>query len=72
MKKEEAEANIGKPFKWSLCAHWDTIRRVTIDGYIVGDFLMPPVEDCRLKQEQPPQLKKHNYENKTDRFQDDL
>lgn len=60
MTIEEANANIGKPFKWSLCAHWDTIRIVTIDGFIMGDILQAPVEDCRLKQEVPEGLK--NYQ----------
>jgi hypothetical protein len=63
MEKSEALKNIGQPFKWSLCVKWDVIRSVSDDGYIKGDFIEAPAEDCRLKQEQPIWLKAKN-ENK--------
>lgn len=66
---EEAKANIGKPFKWTLSINWDIIRDVTDDGYVIGDYLTAPIEDVRLKQEQPEALKKYlksKHENKTD------
>ncbi len=64
MTISEAQANIGKPFKYELCAHWDIIRSVdTVNGSITGDIMvMAPIEDCRLKQEVPAGLK--NYQNK--------
>ncbi len=66
MSIEEALANIGKPFKYSLCAHWDTIRSVdTIFGAITGDvMIMAPIEDCRLKQPVPEGLKKYKDEQR--------
>lgn len=60
MTIQEAKDNIGKPFKYELCAHWDIIREVDSNDYIKGDFLWVPPENCRLKQEQPEQLKKYN------------
>lgn len=79
MTPEEAKANIGKPFKWlgGGAFWWDIITNVNEEGWIIGKFFDSPAEDCRLKQEQPEALKEHikkksnNYENKTDRFQDD-
>lgn len=66
MTTEEANANIGKPFKYELCAHWDTIVRVTMDGYIIGNFIMmAPVENCRLKQDIPEGLK--NYQQQKEK-----
>ncbi len=66
MTIEEAQANIGKPFKWNLCAHWDIIRDVyTTTQSITGDILiMVPVEDCRLKQPVPEGLKKYKDEQR--------
>lgn len=58
MNATEAHANIGKPFKYQYCVKWDLIKEVTDDGYIIGEFLTVPVEDCRLKMEQPIQLRK--------------
>lgn len=63
MTTEEAYNNIGKPFKYQHCVHWDVIKEVSGDGYITGEFLCVPAEDCRLKQEQPPQLKKSKKNN---------
>lgn len=61
MTIEEAKANIGQPFKpnWikGLGGKFDIIREVDIDGWIIGDFWEAPAEDCRLKMEQPEQLK---------------
>ena len=68
MDIKTAQENIGKPFKYALCAHWDTIRSVdTVNGSITGDILiMAPIEDCRLKQPMPEGLKKHlQSKNKT-------
>ncbi len=62
MTIEEARSSIGKPFKWSLSANWDVIKEATDDGYIIGEFLEAPVDECRLKQPQPEQLKKKNNE----------
>lgn len=63
MEISEAKQNIGQPFKYSLCVQWDKIREVTEDGYIVGDFLNVPAEDCRLKKEVNAGLKAY-FENK--------
>lgn len=59
MDIETAKQNIGKPFKYSLCAHWDVIKEVTPDGYIIGEFIECPCEDARLKQEIPEGLKQY-------------
>lgn len=71
MTAEQATSNVGQPFKWTLCVKWDVIKDVTGDGFIIGEFLTAPVEDCRLKQEQPSWLKKskHEYEKSTDETQ---
>lgn len=63
MTKEEALSAIGQPFKYSLCVLWDKIRSVSDDGYITGDFLCVPAEDCRLKKEVNAGLKAY-FENK--------
>lgn len=67
MKIEEAKANIGQPFKLNwikvLSGKFDIIREVDIDGWIIGDFLEAPAQDCRLKAEQPEQLKKKQPED---------
>lgn len=63
MTREDALASIGKPFKWTLCVKWDTIKEITDDDYIIGEFLTAPLVDCRLKQEQPEHLKKHKNES---------
>jgi len=63
MEISEAKNAIGQPFKWSLCVKWDVIRSVTDDGFIIGDFITAPIEETRLKQEQPPQLVKHQKQN---------
>lgn len=60
MTTQEAKNNIGKPFKYQYCIKWDVIRDVSDDGYITGDFLSVPCEDCRLKLPQPEHLKKHH------------
>lgn len=65
MTIEEAQANIGKPFKYFLCRTWDIIKDVRNDGVIVGEWLEAPAEDCRLKQEQPEALKQFQ-QNKND------
>jgi hypothetical protein len=62
MLRDEAQSNIGKPFKYTLCHQWDTIRNVTLDGIIIGDFIECPCEDARLKQPIPEQLKKHKQD----------
>lgn len=64
MTTEIALANIGQPVKYGSVYKWDTIRSVSADGMITGDFLEAPVEDCRLKQAQPEALKKF-HEQKT-------
>jgi hypothetical protein len=61
MTIEEAQANIGKPFKCidggnGLAGKFDTIKKV-VNGWIYGEFMAAPAEDCRLKQEQPEHLK---------------
>jgi hypothetical protein len=60
MTTEIAQANIGQPFKYGSVYKWDTIQSVTASGYIIGDFLEAPAEDCRLKLPQPEALKVHN------------
>lgn len=67
MTLEEANNNVGQPFKWidggqGLTGKFDTIRKVC-KGWVYGDFIAAPVEDCRFRQEQPDHLKKHNDEN---------
>lgn len=42
-----------------LLGEFDIIRRVTVQGFIIGDKIEAPCEICRLKKEQPEQLKKH-------------
>lgn len=75
MTADEARQNIGKPFKWlgGGTYWWDIIQGVDDNGWIIGNFFSAPAEDCRLKQEQPEQLKKikNNYENKESQFPDD-
>ena len=66
MTLEEAQANIGQPFKWidggtGAAGKWDVIEKV-VKGWIYGDFIAAHVEDCRLKQDQPDHLKKHTDE----------
>lgn len=58
MDLQTAKDNIGQPFKYSNCAHWDTIRSVSDDGMITGDKIEAPIEDCRLKQPVPEGFKK--------------
>lgn len=62
MTIHEACANIGNPFKvegfTGLAGRFDIIRVVDSNGVIYGDFIEAPCEDCRLKMEQPVQLKK--------------
>lgn len=59
MTIQEAKQNIGNPFKVAalIGSRFDTIRKVTDDGMIVGDFTEAHCEDCRLKGEQPKQFK---------------
>lgn len=67
MTIEEAKENIGQPFKlnWikAIGGEFDTIRGVRADGWVIGDFLEAPAEDCRLKMDQPVQLKKKQSED---------
>ena len=61
MTREEANANIGQPFKWiyggsGALGKFDTIRKVE-DDTIHGDFLEAHHDDCRLKLDQPEHLK---------------
>lgn len=67
MTLEEVKANIGKPFKWlgatsGAAAQFDTIRGVSKDGTVYGDWLAAHHDDCRLKGEQPEHLKKQSDE----------
>jgi hypothetical protein len=61
MTPEEAKSSMGKEFKIMDMAglKFDTIRFVDNDGTIHGDFIEAHCSDCRLKMEQPTQLKKH-------------
>lgn len=63
MTIDQAKAAIGQPFKVTalIGSPFDTIREVTEDGTIIGDFTEAFAEDCRLKQAQPEALK--NYVN---------
>lgn len=68
MTREEAEANIGQPFRWKeggtgICGKFDIIKKVTENGMVCGEFLRAHHDDCRLKQEQPDHLKKHKDES---------
>lgn len=63
MNIQEAWNSIGKEFKVidftsGLLARFDILREVTKDGILIGDFIEAPVFMCRLKNEQPEQLKK--------------
>lgn len=60
MTIEEAKLNIGQQFKVTtlIGMRFDTIRSVSDDGTITGDFMEAYCEDCRLKQPQPEHLKK--------------
>jgi hypothetical protein len=65
MTQEQAKAAIGQPFKVTalrggLLGEFDTIREVTEDGTIIGDYTEAAAEDCRLKQAQPDALRKDN------------
>jgi hypothetical protein len=71
MTLEEAKANIGKPFKWlgaasGAAAQFDVIKGVSKDGTVYGDWLAAHHDDCRLKQDQPEHLKKHEDEKDHD------
>lgn len=66
MTLEEAQANIGKPFKWipggtGAAGKFDIIQKI-VKGWVYGDFVAAPLEDCRLKLDQPDHLKKHDHE----------
>jgi len=60
MTTTEAQNNIGQPFKLTGAGMpgFDIIQSLREDGYIIGNFLDAPAEDCRLKQSQPEQLRK--------------
>jgi len=66
MDIQTAKANIGQPFKYGSVYKWDTVRQVTDDGYIHGDFIEAPVEDCRLKMAQPEALKNYTRQKNQD------
>jgi hypothetical protein len=59
MTPEEAKSSMGKEFKIMDMAglKFDTIRFVDNDGTIHGDFIEAHCSDCRLKMDQPTQLK---------------
>ena len=63
MTISEAKNSIGKPFKLSwvkpksgLAANFDKIKSVDPSGWVHGEWLSAPAEDCRLKGEVPPGL----------------
>ncbi len=66
MTIQEAQQNIGQPFRVDGFGTWfaknssrfDTIRAVNEEGWIVGDFIDAPAQDCRLKEAVPEQFKK--------------
>lgn len=67
MNIQEALNNIGKEFKVidftsGLLARFDILREVREDFTLVGDWIEAPVWMCRLKNEQPEHLKKHDEE----------
>lgn len=67
MTLEEAQSNIGQPFRWKeggngICGKFDVIKHVSKHGIISGEFLQAHHDDCRFKQDQPEHLKKHTYE----------
>lgn len=75
MTREEVFANFGKPFKVTylhggILGSFDTIRAITTDDWIIGDFIVAHCEDCRLKGEQPQHLikkKSNDRDNETDK-----
>lgn len=63
MTIQEANSNIGQPFKLigftgGIMSRFDQIMRVDDDGTIHGDFLEAHCGDCRLKEAQPAHLRK--------------
>lgn len=63
MTPQEAKLALGQPFKlnWvtsGAAGQFDIIRFVDQTGWVHGDWLAAPAEDCRLKNIQPEQLKK--------------
>lgn len=69
MTIDTARANIGQPFRWKSYKRFDIIRKVKDDGYIKGDFIEAPCEDCNLKQNQPEQLKKQTHADQSSNTQ---
>lgn len=73
MTRDEAIANIGRPFRVEFFLVWfhqtqsyfDTIREVTEDGEIIGDIITASCDHCMLKQQQPEQLKNKTNVNST-------
>lgn len=66
MTIQEAQSNIGQPFKWidggnGITGKFDVIKKV-IKDWVYGEFIAAPAEDCRLKQDKPEHLKKTNDE----------
>lgn len=72
MTIQEANSNIGQPFKVIGLSgtRFDTIIRVDLDGTIHGDFIEAHCEDCRLKEEQPDHLKNAQHEKGNKRAED--
>lgn len=63
MTLQDAYNNIGMPFRLigftgGILSQFDKIIRVEPNGTIHGNYIEANCEDCRLKQEQPEQLKK--------------
>jgi hypothetical protein len=57
-----SQQSIGKPFRFvgakgGILDQWDTVRKIQ-NGIVYGEFLICPVQDVRLKQDQPDHLKK--------------
>lgn len=64
MTHDEALNNIGQPFRWLSYRRFDIIRKVKSDGTIVGDFIEAHCLQCRLKGDQPEQLKDYQQSKK--------
>ena len=66
MTQQEAKASIGLPFTLNFTrgVRFDTIRSVSDDGTVKGDFIEAPADSCRLKLPQPEALKNHQAHGK--------
>lgn len=63
------QAAIGQPFKvialrGGILGDFDTIRSVSADGYITGDYTEAHCEDCRIKEPEAAHLAEYRLSKK--------